>query len=142
VDAERRRHANLVIRRRSTLKLHKVDVARAAGIEVNTYSKIEEGKPVRATTYTKIEPVLGWAAGSCLDILSGATAATLSAESPGPAVVSPVHAEDLAADGGEALQNAAVAVGDTMTAAQIRALKQRAVDEVLALWEKRGIDRN
>ncbi|MBL3664437.1 hypothetical protein JL475_00055 [Streptomyces sp. M2CJ-2] len=140
-NAALQRLANLVIRRRSTLKLHKVDVARAAGIEVNTYSKVEEGKPVRSTTYTKIEPILGWAGGSCLDILSGATDATLTEGTSGPAVISPIRAEDLASDVGNAVQDAAVAVSDSMTAAEIRELKRRVVDELLERWGQRGADR-
>lgn len=139
-DAALQRLATLVTKRRSELKLNKVDVARTAGIEVNTYSKVEEGKSVRSTTYTKIEPVLGWAYGSCMDILKGAAQATLVEESTEGAAVSPVRPEDLAADVGVAVQDAAVAIGDTLTAAEIRELKRRVVAEVLEHWKKRGID--
>jgi hypothetical protein len=141
-DAALQRLAALVIRRRTELKLNKVDVARAAGMQVNTYSKVEDAKPARSTTYTRIEPVLGWASGSCLDILGGARQATLAEGSVERAVVSPVRPEDLAEDVGAAVQDAAVAIGDTLTAAEIRELKQRVVNEVLERWEKRGIDRN
>jgi transcriptional regulator with XRE-family HTH domain len=141
-DTALERLAALVTRRRSERRLHKVDVARAAGIEVNTYSKIEDAKPVRATTYTKIEPILGWANGSCLDILGGATQATLLEESVDRAAVSPVTAEDLAEDVGAVVQDAAVSISDTLTAAEIRELKRRVVSEVLERWEKRGIDHN
>lgn len=136
------RLASLIIKRRSELKLHKVDVARRAGLQVNTYSKVEDGLPVRETTYTKIEPVLEWAAGSCLDILSGATAATLVEPATPAAVFSPVRAEDLAEDVGDVVQDAAVAISDTMTAAEIRELKRQVVEKVLERWEKRGIDRD
>jgi hypothetical protein len=122
--------------------MSKIDVARAAEIQINTYSKVEDGKPVRAVTYGKIEAVLQWAGGSCLDILRGATAATLIEDTPSGAVISPVRAEDLAEDVGNAVQDAAIAVSDDLTAAQIRLLKQQVVDEVLTRWEKRGIDRN
>jgi transcriptional regulator with XRE-family HTH domain len=132
------RLAALVIRRRSELNLHKADVARAAGMQVNTYSKVEEGDPVRSTTYTRIEPVLGWASGSCLDILAGAAQATLIESTAEKTAVSQVRLEDLAADVGAVVQDAAVSVSDTLTAAEIRELKQRVVDEVLELWEKRG----
>ncbi|WP_055693736.1 hypothetical protein [Streptomyces prasinopilosus] len=121
--------------------MHKVDVARAAGMQVNTYSKVEEAESVRSTTYTRIEPILGWASGSCFDILAGATQATLLEGAVEQAAVSPVCPEDLAEDVGAVVQDAAVAISDTLTAAEIRELKRRVVSEVLERWEKRGIDR-
>jgi hypothetical protein len=121
--------------------MNKIDVARAAEVQINTYSKIEDGKPVRHTTYAKVEPVLGWADGSCTDILNGARTGTVI-EDDGDGSISPVHADDLAKDVGVAVQNAAIAVSDNLSSAQIRALKQQAVEEVLTLWKQRGIDRN
>lgn len=141
-DAALQQLATLIIRRRTELKLNKVDVARAAGMQVNTYSKVEDAEPVRATTYTRIEPILGWASGSCLDILGGATQATLTEGSVGRATISPITPEDLVADVGAIVQDAAVSISDTLTAAEIRELKQRVVDEVRKRWEKRGIDHN
>ncbi|MET9149976.1 hypothetical protein ABZX82_01655 [Streptomyces griseoflavus] len=141
-EAALQRLATLITRRRSELKMHKVDVARAAGMQVNTYSKVEDAEPVRSTTYTRIEAALGWASGSCLDILAGATEATLVEPSAERAVHSPVRPEDLAEDVGAAVQDAAIAIGEHLTAPEIRAMKQRVVDEVLKRWEKRGIDRN
>lgn len=139
----RQRLAALVIKRRSELGMHKVDVARAAKMQVNTYSKVEEGEPARATTYARIEPVLGWASGSCLDILGGASAATLTEASPsGKAALSPVRPEDLAADVGDVVQDAAVAISDSLTAAEIRALKRRVVEELLTRWNERGFERD
>ncbi|KOX32853.1 hypothetical protein ADL07_11930 [Streptomyces sp. NRRL F-4707] len=136
------RLASLIIKRRSELDLNKADVARRAGLQVNTYSKAEAGLPVRETTYAKIEPILEWAAGSCLDILSGAAAATLVEPATPAAVFSPVRAEDLAEDVGDVVQDAAVAISNTMTAAEIRELKRQVVEKVLDRWEKRGIDRD
>lgn len=135
-----KRLADLVIKRRSELGMHKVDVARAAKMQVNTYSKVEDGQPARSTTYARIEPILGWATGSCMDILSGAAAPTLIEGTPSGAVISPVRAEDLAQDVGKIVQDAAIAISDSLTSAEIRALKQRVVDELLAHWEKRGLD--
>lgn len=136
------RLASLITRRRVQLKMNKIDVARAAEITINTYDKVEGGKPVRLLTYEKIETVLRWARGSCDDILNGASAATLVEGTPSGAVISPVRPEDLAEDVGDAVQDAVIAVSDDLTAAQIRQLKQQVVDEVLARWKKRGIDRN
>lgn len=135
------RLGTVVIRRRTELKLNKVDVARAAGMQVNTYSKVEEGIPVRPTTYSRIEPILGWGSGSCLDVLGGG-APTLTEPSVENAVISPVRPEDLAAEVGAAVQDAALSVSDTLTAAEIRELKRRVVSEVMQRLEKHGIDRN
>ncbi|MGQ4343495.1 hypothetical protein [Streptomyces sp. SAS_275] len=128
------RLADRIAQRRADLKMNKIDVARAAGIQINTYSKVEDGKPVRLTTYGSIEAVLGWASGSCVDILRGATVATvIDGGSPG-SVYSPVQAGDLADDVAEAVQNAAIAVSDSLTAAEIRRMKLLVVEELV----KRG----
>ncbi|MFJ6729460.1 multiprotein-bridging factor 1 family protein [Streptomyces sp. NPDC091281] len=141
-EAARQRLALLVKKRRTLLGLSKKGAADAAGMQVNTYSRVEDGLSVDPKTYAKIEPVLGWTAGTCLDVIEGTTDQPSLTGDSGPALISPVHTEDLAADVAVAVQNAAVAVSDGLTAAEIRALKQRAVSEVLKLWEKRGIDRN
>ncbi|MFE9736196.1 hypothetical protein ACFYO9_37720 [Streptomyces sp. NPDC005863] len=133
------RLASAVTQQRVDLGYNKIDVARAAELQINTYSKIEDAKPVRPTTYGKVENVLGWARGTCTDILNGATAPTLI-ERRSPATISPLHVEDLAKDVGDAVQNAAISVSDDLSAAQIRALKQQAVNEVLQRWKERGIE--
>lgn len=135
------RLATLVIQRRSSLGMNKIDVARAAQIQINTYSKVEEGKSVRPVTYGKIEPVIGWARGSCLEILRGANATLVE---PGPAgmTVSPIREGDLAADVAAAVQDAAVSVSDTLTSAEIRELKRRVVEELEKRGRITGTDRN
>lgn len=136
------RLATLVMRRRAELGMSKIAVARAAKIQINTYNQIESAKTVRPVTYGKVEPVLQWARGSCDDILRGATEATPVENTPSGAVISPVQAEDLAQDVADAVQDAAIAVSDNLTSAQIREMKQQVVDQVLERWKKRGIDRS
>jgi len=131
-EAALQRLATLVTKRRVDLGMNKVDVARAAKLQINTYSKIEEGRPVRPTTYGRVEAVIGWAAGSCLDILSGATSATVIERRGTGAVVSDIDASDLANDVAAAVQNAAVSVSDSLTAAEIREIKRRVVEELIA----------
>ncbi|MFJ7963205.1 hypothetical protein [Streptomyces sp. NPDC096324] len=128
------RLATQVAQRRVDLKMHKIDVARAAEIQINTYSKVEDGKPVRSVTYGKIEEVLGWAPGSCLDVLGGAVAATLIEGAAPGAVISPVQSGDLAADVAAAVQNAAIVVSDSLTSGEIREMKRLVVEELI----KRG----
>ncbi|MEU2789103.1 helix-turn-helix transcriptional regulator [Streptomyces sp. NPDC007100] len=121
--------ARQVAERRVQLNMHKIDVARAAGTTITTYSKIEAGEPVRDVTYGKIEPVLNWAPGTCRDILDGATGATTVERSPvNGYVYSPVTADDLQGDFEDSVQEALIAVADGLTAAEIRDIKQRAVE--------------
>lgn len=136
------RLATLVTRRRADLGMNKIDVARAAQLQINTYSKVEDGKPVRLTTYARIEPILGWAHGSCSDILDGAPAATVVEKRPGGAVVSDVQAGDLAADIANAVQNAAVSVSDSLTAGEIREMKRRVLDELMRQGKIPQVDRD
>lgn len=136
------RLATLVIQRRSSLGMNKIDVARAAQIQINTYSKVEEGKSVRPVTYGKIEPVIGWARGSSLEILQGAPNATLVEPGPAGIAISPIQEGDLAADVAAAVQDAAVSVSDTLTAAEIRELKRRVVEELEKRGRLPGTDRN
>lgn len=136
------RLATLVIRRRSELGLNKIDVARAAQLQINTYSKVEDGKSVRPTTYTKIEDVLGWANSSCIDILDGASAATLIEKGESGGVISPVLNGDLARDIEQAVQNAAVAVSDSLTSAEIRDLKRHVVEDLIKRGKIPDFDQN
>ncbi|MFF2383663.1 hypothetical protein [Streptomyces sp. NPDC058108] len=136
------RLAKLVEQRRVALKMNKIDVARAAEVQINTYSKVEDGKPVRPMTYGKIEDVLGWAHGSCSDILRGATTATLIENGAPGGAISPIEAGDLAADVAEAVQNAAIAVSDSLTAGEIREMKRRVVDELVKRGKIPKIDRD
>ncbi|MFJ3289926.1 hypothetical protein ACIPMW_32160 [Streptomyces sp. NPDC086669] len=119
--------------------MNKIDVARAAQIQINTYSKVEEGKSVRAVTYGKIEPVIGWAQGSCLDVLDGAEPTVVEPGLAG-AAVSPVRPGDLADDVAAAVQEAAISVSDSLTSAEIRELKRRVVEELVKRGRLTGND--
>lgn len=122
------RLAALVTKRRLELGLDKIDVARAAELTITTYGKIERGESVRDTSYGKLEPALGWAPRSCLDVLNGASAPTLITDHVGPAATSPVTSSDLADDIEKAVQDAAIHVSDSLTASDIRNLKAKVVD--------------
>ena len=126
------RLARLVTQRRVELGLTKIDTARAAGITITTYGNIEKAVSVRDVTYGKLEPVLGWAAGSCAEVLSGTAQPTLVEKAVVDGVVlSPVLAGDLEVDVEQAVQHAAIALeGADLTASDIRKLKQRVVEEL------------
>lgn len=120
--------AEQVARRRTYLGKTKIDVARAAGITITTYGNVEAGVSVRDSTYGKIEPVLGWAAGSCQDVLRG-DAPTLVTAGPLGTVISPITDADLRNAVERAVQDAAVATTD-LPASEIRKMKQRVIEEL------------
>ncbi|WP_019358047.1 helix-turn-helix domain-containing protein [Streptomyces sp. AA1529] len=124
----RQRLAEQVRLRRTQLGKTKVDVARDADLNINTYNQVEAGQSVRDNTYGKIEPALGWAAGSCQEILRGGSPTTIE---PGPdgSVISPVQPDDLKDAVGRAVQDAAVATTD-LPAPEIRKLKQQVLEEL------------
>jgi len=115
--------------RRTQLGMTKAQLARDAGININTYNQIEAGQQVRDATYGKIEPALLWAAGSCRDILDGGHPTIIEPIGSG-AVASPVSSEELGEAVGHAVQHAALAISDDLTAKQIRAMMQWVLDEL------------
>jgi transcriptional regulator with XRE-family HTH domain len=131
MPAEDRRQAlaDAAKSRRTQLGMTKAQLAREAGININTYNQIEAGQQVRDATYGKIEPVLQWAAGSCRDVLDGGKPTIIEPLGEG-AVVSPVSGEELGEAVGRAVQHAALAVSDDLTAKQIRAMTQWVLEEL------------
>ncbi|WP_326806721.1 helix-turn-helix domain-containing protein [Streptomyces sp. NBC_01775] len=126
--ADLKRLADLVIQRRTQLGQTKVAVARTAGITITTYSQVEAGQSVRDSTYGKLEPALGWASGSCREVLRGDDP-VLTAPGENGAIVSPLTAEDLQGAVEQAVQNAAIATTD-LPASEIRKVKQRVIEEL------------
>lgn len=127
------RLAEIAHARRLELGLPIAKAAQAAGVSKDTWKRIEEGKPVRDVTYAKIENVLVWVAGSINEILDGATGAVTSERSPTgvAARVSALDEEDL----GQAVAGAMVAVTDNLTAAEIRDITGKVVQEL----KRRGL---
>ncbi|MET9293265.1 helix-turn-helix transcriptional regulator [Streptomyces sp. NPDC003077] len=121
----------LIAKRRIELGLHKIDAARAAGITITTYNKAEAGEPVRDVTYRKIELVLGWAQGTCRDVLDRAAQISMAESLPALNMSYPLTAtHDLQTDIENSVQAAAIAVTDNLTAADIRELKRYVIEEL------------
>jgi hypothetical protein len=125
-EADLNRLAELVRQRRVDLRLGIEPAAKLAEMSKDTWKRVEAGLTVRATTYPGIERVLQWAPGSCMQIIQGAV---------GPVVVQPagegiVIAEDLAGQVEDSVKLAAIAVSDNLTAAEIRDLSQRVLEEL------------
>lgn len=113
--------------------MKQADVAAKAVVTVKTYGRIESGEPVRDTTYGKVDPVLDWASGSCLDVLNGGNPTPIEKSSMPGVVFSPISEGDLVVEQGaleQAVQDAAVAVGGQLTADGINELKRRVVELV------------
>jgi hypothetical protein len=43
----------------------------ASDVTKDTWQRVEEGRPVRESTYAAIERALGWATGSCIEVAEG-----------------------------------------------------------------------
>ena len=63
-----------VLERRQDLRLSKEEAARRGGMSVKTWTSVEEGKPVRPTTYVGVEDALEWKRGSVSAVLDGGDA--------------------------------------------------------------------
>jgi hypothetical protein len=57
--------------RRSKLFTARLKAAKAAGMSKDTWQRVEDGETVQPGTYTKMEPALRWAFGSCEAIAEG-----------------------------------------------------------------------
>jgi DNA-binding XRE family transcriptional regulator len=118
-------------KRRAALGMTKAAVAAAVGVSINTYHRLETGGQIRDVTYAKVETVLGWAPGSCRDILNGAPGPVLVEHAVDGVAYAKVPAEDLR----QAVTNAVVAVADNLTAAEIREVSRRTMEEL----KRRGL---
>ncbi|WP_405461584.1 helix-turn-helix domain-containing protein [Streptomyces sp. NBC_00101] len=119
------RLAAKVRERRLVLGMSITGAADSAGMSKDTWRRIEEGGLVRQTTYTKIDSVLGWAPGSALGILDGSD--PIEVEQLGGGVTAARIPEG---ELDKAITGAMVAVVDTMTAAEIREVARRVVEEL------------
>lgn len=67
--------------------------ASAAGISKDTWQRVEEGRPVRESTYVKVDKALGWAPGSCTLVGEGGEPVLAGESSPPRAGSSGLTAE-------------------------------------------------
>lgn len=66
-----------VLERRQDLRLSKEEASRRGGINVKTWTAVENGEKVRTTTYVGVEDALEWKRGSVNAILDGGDATPL-----------------------------------------------------------------
>lgn len=129
-DRAYHRLAALVGGRRMALGLPIAAVAEAAGLSKDTYKKVEAAQPIRDASYAKVDKALRLVPGSCRGVLDGADALADAAATGRDGLR--VHALTVAPDTAvrDAVVSAAIATSGTLTAAEIRDLSQRVLEEL------------
>lgn len=96
-----------------------------------TWHRVEDGAPVRDTTYSRIDQVLDWPPGTCAAILAGEEAGPERTESAAGGRISrpELTAEALR----RAVTDATIGTMPGATGAEIAALAERAVEEARRL---------
>ncbi|RPK56184.1 anaerobic benzoate catabolism transcriptional regulator [Streptomyces sp. ADI96-02] len=107
-------------------------LAEVAGVSRATLQNLERGGRLRSLNLVKIESVLGWAPGSVQALLEGGAPSPIEEmpEAVGASSVT-LSEEELA----QAVTSAMVATVDTVTAAEIREVARRMVEDL----KQRGI---
>lgn len=126
--------AALVTQRRAALGLRSKEAgAKACGIAVMTYRKVEEGVAVTGTTYAKVELAYGFRPGSCRAVLDGADSITLE---DGTELIEGGNIRDFANSGqleeevDRAFDKSASLTAPHLTLSEARAMKEEMLKEL------------
>lgn len=127
------RLAALVAQRRAQLGLTKEDAAKACDIAYMTYWKIEDGQPVRTSTYSKLEVGFGMRAGSCRAVVDG-TSDSVTLEDGRELIeggqIQRVDADALNEGIPDAVARNAMLVAPELTGRQIKELGERVMEDL------------
>jgi transcriptional regulator with XRE-family HTH domain len=104
-------------------------LSQKSGVARATIQKFERGEPARDISPARIEAALGWVPGSSRDILNGQAESPIAVESLKDDVVA---ARIPDGEMEQAASSAVLAVADNMTAAEIREVSRRVVEELKA----------
>ncbi|MEU0354931.1 helix-turn-helix transcriptional regulator [Streptomyces cyaneofuscatus] len=107
-------------------------LAEVAGVSRATLQNLERGGKLRSLNLVKIESVLGWAPGSVQALLEGGAPSPIEKM---PEVVGASSAALSEEELAQAVTSAMVATVDTVTAAEIREVARRMVEDL----KQRGI---
>ncbi|MER6778447.1 MULTISPECIES: helix-turn-helix transcriptional regulator [unclassified Streptomyces] len=124
-DRDHDRLATQVRDRRLQLGLSRAGLAERAGISKGTCLRVEEGQPIRDTSYAKIDAALEWAPGSCAAIRAGGDPTPATGQTPAVKPVRLIKEEDI----GDAVMIMAVKNSD-LSAAEIRAMRDGVIEEL------------
>ncbi len=133
-DRAYERLAAVAKRRRADLGLALNDKnAAAGGLSNRTWQRVEKGLPIRETNYVKIDGLLQWAPGSCLQILDGGDPVPVDdMKDPEAAGVqkSPLPPELIDEEARDVVQLALIATAKGTTAEEIREMSERVVRDL------------
>jgi hypothetical protein len=128
------RLATLARRRRAELGLALNDVnAKAGGLSNRTWQRVEKGLEIRETNYVKVDGLLKWAPGSCLNVLDGGEPTPVE-EMKDPAAAgvqkSALPQDVIDKQAIETIQLALIATAKGTSAEEIREMSERAVRDL------------
>ena len=124
------RLARAVKQRRLALGLARLAAAKQAGISKDTWQRVEEAVLVRDMSYAAIDPVLGWAVGSCQSIRAGGSPTPVGQSQAAPDVTfATVSDGERGAVARSIIESATIAVTD-LPAAESRELIERIVGDL------------
>lgn len=131
-DRDYERLATLARRRRAELGLALNDKnAAAGGLSNRTWQRVEKGLTIRETNYVKIDALLHWAPGSCLQILDGEEPTPADDIAGAPDVQkSPVPQDVLDREARDVVQLALIATAKGTPAEEIREMSERVVRDL------------
>jgi hypothetical protein len=126
------RLAAVARRRRADLGLALNDKnAKDGGLSNRTWQRVEKGLEIRETNYVKIDGLLQWAPGSCLQVLEGGEPVPVEDVAAVTQVQkSPVPQEVIDSQARDAVQLALIAAAKGTTAEEIREMSERVVREL------------
>lgn len=110
------------------------DNAKAAGTSKGTWQRVEKALPIRDTNYVKIDGLLRWAPGSCMQVLDGGDPVPVSDfDDPAAAGVqkSPLPREAAVERARDTIRLALIATAKGTSAEEIREMSERAVQDLL-----------
>ncbi|MFD7416842.1 hypothetical protein [Kitasatospora purpeofusca] len=93
-----------------------------------TWHRVEDGLGVRDTTYARVDGVLEWPTGTCMQILDTPGFAPFASETAAGVRYSRPPLNESAIR--QAIQSATIATAPGLTGAQIMELQERAIDEL------------
>lgn len=128
------RLATLARRRRAELGLALNDVnAKAGGLSNRTWQRVEKGLEIRETNYVKVDGLLKWAPGSCLNVLDGGDPTPVEEmKDPDASGVqkSALPQDVIDKQAIETIQLALIATAQGTSAEEIRKMSERAVRDL------------
>jgi len=126
------RLAVLARKRRAELGLALNDTnAKAGQISKMTWQRVEKGLLIRDTNYVKIDGLLQWAPGSCIQVAEGGEPVLVDDVAGAPGIQkSPVPRDVIDREARDVVQLALIATAKGTTAEEIRDMSERVVQEL------------